>query len=143
MSTDTILNQQTPDTSSPQATGVDQLGTPTTRQSLVRAWAEERAAARTAHGQGDQATEWAHLERAHIISQPMASRHVVTHLAMLRHAIRRHDRREVVGQVLRTMVAAPGTWTRRYPPGNTGGADVSAFQSMPIPDDLRHLFPPS
>ena len=40
------------------------------------------------------------------------------------------------------------TWThlerahilsRRYPVGNTGGADVSAFAAMPIPDDLRHL----
>ena len=27
----------------------------------------------------------------------------------------------------------------RIPMGNTGGANVSAMRSMPIPDDLRHL----
>ena len=43
----------------------------------------------------------------------------------------------VVGQLLRLVVAAPGSWTRRYPVGNTGGADVSALLVMPIPDDLR------
>ena len=27
--------------------------------------------------------------------------------------------------------------TGKYPVGNTGGADVSVFRPMPIPDDLR------
>lgn len=143
MSTNTILNQQPLDTSNPQPARADQPVTATTRQSLIRAWSEERAAALAAHREGDPATEWAHLQRAHILSQPMAGRHVATHLAMLRYAIQRHDRREVLGQVLRTIVAAPGTWTRRYPPGNTGGAGVSAFRPMPIPDDLQPFFPPS
>ena len=35
------------------------------------------------------------------------------------------------------MVAAPGSWTGRYPVGNTGGADVSALRPMPIPADLQ------
>jgi hypothetical protein len=143
MSTNTTRNQQPPDTSSPEAARVDQPGPASIRQALVQAWAEERNAARAAHGQGDRATEWAHLERAHILSQPMAGRHVATHLAMLRYAIQGHDGREALGQVLRIVVAAPGTWTRRYPPGNTGGADVSAFLPMSIPDDLRPFFPPS
>jgi len=36
-------------------------------------------------------------------------------------------------------VAGPGSATRRYPLGNTGGADVSAFAPMDMPSDLRAL----
>ncbi|HEX5097742.1 MAG TPA: multicopper oxidase domain-containing protein, partial [Acidimicrobiia bacterium] len=45
-------------------------------------------------------------------------------------------------QLFRVAVAAPGSLTGRYPMGNTGGADVSAFAPMPIPDDLRTLLEP-
>ena len=106
------------------------------RAELRRAWSEERAAAVTARRRGDQPGEWRHLERAHILSQPMAVPHVRTHVAMLGAGLRRHDRREVVGQLLRLVVAAPGSLSGRYPVGNTGGADVSALRPMPIPDDL-------
>ena len=106
---------------------------------LRQAWSEERAAAVTARRRGDQPGEWHHLERAHILSQPMTVPHLRTHAAMLGAALRRHDRREVVGQLLRLVVAAPGSLTGRYPVGNTGGADVSALQPMPIPEDLRPL----
>jgi hypothetical protein len=104
---------------------------------LQQAWGVERAEARAAHASGDDAAEWAHLERAHILSQPMALAHVRTHIAMLRCGLRRHDRREIVGQTLRVLVAGPGSLTGRYPVGNTGGADVSATLVMPIPEDLR------
>jgi hypothetical protein len=67
----------------------------------------------------------------------MAGPHVRTHLAMLAYGMRRRDGREVVGQVMRLLVAGPGSWTGRYPVGNTGGAGVSAFQPMLIPEDLR------
>jgi hypothetical protein len=83
--------------------------------------------------------EWRHLERAHILSQPMPGPHIRTHLAMFSCAFRRHDRREVVGQLFRLIVAGPGSLTGRYPIGNTGGADVSAFKPMPIPADLRSV----
>ena len=106
---------------------------------LRAAWSDERAAARAARARGDVAAEWHHLERAHILSQPMAGPHVRTHLAMLGHGIRRRDRREVLGQIVRLVVAAPGSWTARYPVGNTGGANVSALEPMPIPDDLRAI----
>jgi hypothetical protein len=112
---------------------------PTRRDMLRTAWSDERAAARTARSRGDVAAEWHHLERAHILSQPMAGPHVRTHVAMLGHGIRRRDRREVLGQVVRLVVAAPGTWTERYPIGNTGGANVSALKPMPIPEDLRAI----
>ncbi len=52
---------------------------------------------------------------------------------------RRHDRREVAGQLLRLLLAGPGSITGRYPVGNTGGADVSPFRPMPIPEDLRAI----
>ena len=67
----------------------------------------------------------------------MALTHVRTHLAMLGYGLRNRDRHEIVGQLLRLAVAAPGTWTGRYPVGNTGGANVSAMAPMPLPDDLR------
>jgi len=60
---------------------------------------------------------------------------------MLAAAVRRRDARELAGQVFRVLVAAPGSLTGRYPVGNTGGADVSAFAPMPIPEDLRPLLP--
>jgi hypothetical protein len=58
---------------------------------------------------------------------------------MLGYGFRRRDRREVVGQLLRLVVAGPGSWTGRYPLGNTGGANVSAVQPMPVPEDLRAI----
>jgi len=109
------------------------------RQRLVDAWADERLAARQAIRLNDPSQAWNHLERAHILSQPMAGRHFRTHLAMLRFAVRMLRPHEVAGQLFRTLVAAPGSWSGRYPVGNTGGADVSAFAPMHIPEDLRPL----
>ena len=109
------------------------------RTALLEAWSEERAAAASARRQEDRAEEWRHLERAHILSQPMAVPHIRTHLDMLSYAVRRRDPRELAGQLFRLVVAGPGSLTGRYPVGNTGGANVSAFRPMPIPDDLRQL----
>ena len=106
---------------------------------LRDSWSEERAAARAARDQHDFPEEWRHLERAHVLSQPIAGPHLETHVAMLSCAFRRRDGHEVAGQLFRLLVAAPGSWTGRYPVGNTGGSDVSAFRPMPIPDDLAAL----
>jgi Protein of unknown function (DUF3703) len=73
----------------------------------------------------------------------MAGRHVRTHLAMLRFAFRTFRPHEVAGQLFRTLVAAPGSWSGRYPLGNTGGANVSAFAPMDIPHDLQSLLAPN
>jgi hypothetical protein len=110
-----------------------------TNERLIQAWTDEREAARAARGRGDLAGEWAHLERAHILSQPLVVPHIRTHLAMVSCGARRHDRREVAGQLLRLLLAGPGSITGRYPVGNTGGADVSPFRPMPIPEDLRAI----
>ena len=53
------------------------------RTRLRAAWAAELDAARAARSSGDSSAEWTHLERAHILSQPMAGPHVRTHVAML------------------------------------------------------------
>lgn len=106
---------------------------------LVDAWRRELEDAQRARASADATEEWRHLERAHILSQPLAGRHVRTHLAMLGAAVRRRDPREITGQLMRLALAAPGSWTRRYPVGNTGGSNVSAFKPMPVPDDLRSL----
>ena len=109
------------------------------RKDLRAAWSKERAEARAARARGDVTAEWHHLERAHILSQPMAGPHVRTHVAMFAYGFRHHDRREILGQLVRMVVAAPGSWTRKYPVGNTGGASVSALLPMPVPDDLRAI----
>lgn len=86
---------------------------------------------------------WYHLERAHILSQPAAWLHTRNHVAMLNLALRQHDRREALGQVLRIVLAAPGSLTGRYPEGNTGRATAGIMTPMPIPDDLRDALTPA
>ncbi len=98
-----------------------------------------RREARLAVSAGDVDRAWALLEEAHVLSQSWAGPHVRVHIDMLRLAFRTYDRAEIVGQVLRTLVAGPGSVTDRYPEGNTGRASVPATQPMPVPDDLRDL----
>ena len=112
---------------------------PTNKQTIRQAWAGEHTAAHQARTAGDLAGEWSHLERAHILSQPLPIAHIRTHVAMLGYGIRHRDRHEVAGQLIRLLVAGPGSALGRYPLGNTGGADVSAVMPMPIPADLRSV----
>jgi hypothetical protein len=109
------------------------------RRALETAWQAERHAATTARRTGDAQVEWHHLERAHILSQPLAGLHLRTHGAMLGASVRGRDGREIAGQLVRLVLAVPGSVSGRYPVGNTGGADVSAFSPMAVPDDLRPL----
>lgn len=98
-----------------------------------RVYRQEMAAAKTATS---EQLRWYHLERAHIASQPDPWLHTCNHAAMLRAALRQRDRREAVGQVLRIVVAAPGSLTGRYPDGNTGRVAAGLTTPMPIPEDL-------
>lgn len=82
---------------------------------------------------------WRHLERAHIVSQPDPWLHTCNHAAMLSLAIRQRDRREALGQVLRLIVAAPGSLSGRYPIGNTGRVDAGLMTPMTLPPDLAAL----
>lgn len=106
---------------------------PTIRDHATR----ERRAAHAAFALGHTEQGWTHLERAHIYSQPDAWLHLVSHWEMLVRALREWDAYEVLGQVARLVLAAPGSWSGRYPRGNTGRARVKMFAPMPIPDELH------
>jgi hypothetical protein len=82
-----------------------------------------------------------HLERAHILGQTSTVQHVRAHWAMLRWGWQHRDVREIWGQILRILGAAVATPLGILPLGNTGGANVSPFRSMPIPQDLVELLP--
>jgi len=60
-------------------------------------------------------------------------------MAMLLLGWAQGSRAEVIGQVGRLIVAGPGSAFGRYPVGNTGRSAVSAFEPMPIRDDLAQL----
>jgi hypothetical protein len=109
------------------------------RERLRAAFHHELASARRAEVGGDFARAWRDLERAHILSQAYAREHVRVHAQMFTFAWRRGDFRELLGQVPRLLLAAPGSWTRRAPRGNTGGANVGIFTPMEIPHDLESL----
>ncbi|WP_328187851.1 DUF3703 domain-containing protein [Marinobacter sp. OP 3.4] len=95
----------------------------------------ELAAALKAERLGNVQDAFAHLERAHILSQRFALDHAATHLRMLRLGWRTRDLREILGQLTRTIAAL--LFSRLWVPvGNTGRANVSAFKPMPLPEDL-------
>ena len=100
---------------------------------LARLIDDSIAAARTG------SDPWPALERAHIASQPWAWPHTRVHTAMLRVAWRQRDRREIVGQLIRVVVAGPGSLAGRYPPGNTGRTTMGLTEHGPIPADLTGL----
>ena len=103
---------------------------------LKEAFTAELAAARGALRRDALHEAFRHLERAHIVGQRHTGPHVTVHWWMLRIAMRRGDPREVLGQLVRIVAAL--IFSRIWvPPGNTGGADVSAFRPMPVPEDLR------
>jgi hypothetical protein len=105
---------------------------------LREALLHELAASRRFELRGSLDAAFAHLERAHILSQRYAFAHAAVHVRMLRVGWKRRDAREVLGQATRTVAAL--LFSRIWVPlGNTGGANVSALRPMPLPDDLRPL----
>lgn len=87
----------------------------------------------------DPAARFHRLERAHVLSQVSTPEHVRVHWHMLAWGIRQRSGREVVGQILRIAGAATKTAVGLVPAGNTGGANVSPFRSMPVPGDLADI----
>ena len=85
------------------------------------------------------AEAFAHLERAHVLGQWHVRPHLLAHWGMLRIGWRRRDLREIVGQLIRIPGGVIGSAIGRVPRGNTGGSNVSAFRSLPVPPDLRDL----
>jgi len=99
----------------------------------------ELQAARASESHSEIKEAWHHLELAHILSQAHAGAHLRVHWLMLCFAFRQRNLPEVLGQIPRLLLAAPGSWTGRAPRGNTGGANVGIFTPMPIPAELVAL----
>ncbi len=95
--------------------------------------------AKAALAQNELDAAFASLERAHILGQRYLIAHIVTHVWMLRVAIRRRDAREIAGQILRLFATFPGYVFGWVPKGNTGGTSVSPLKPMPLPEDLREV----
>lgn len=98
---------------------------------------EEYAAATAAIYAGKVDEAWKHFERAHIVAQSRLWPHCQSHLRMLAFAIQLRDSREVMGQVIRLVLAPLVNLTGRTPIGNTGRSNVSAFVNMAIPSDIQ------
>ncbi len=104
---------------------------------LVNAFKSEIASALLSKRLGRKDLEWSHLERAHILGQFHALRHLRVHVLMIEYSVRHGNLKEFLGQLPRIFLAVPGSITRLAPVGNTGGSDDGIFQSMEIPEDLR------
>jgi hypothetical protein len=106
-----------------------------TRRIRPHVQSELRAAAE-AEQQGDAASAFAHLERAHVLGQASTVEHVRVHWHMLAWGWKHRKLREWIGQCLRIAGAATKTAVGLVPHGNTGGANISPFKRLPIPADL-------
>lgn len=102
-----------------------------------QAFDEEVRHARGALAKQDYARAYRHVERAHIIGQSCVWPHTHSHLLFLLIGYRRRDYREILGQLARIPLGMLGSALGRVPVGNSGGANVSMFQRMPIPADLQ------
>jgi hypothetical protein len=96
----------------------------------------ELAKAAQARVQHDPAAEFSHLERAHVVGQASTYWHVRVHGMMLIWGLRNRSAREVWGQLMRIAGAATKTVFGLVPKGNTGGANVSPFATMPLDPEL-------
>lgn len=87
----------------------------------------------------DPENAFRHLERAHVLGQAVTLEHTRVHWLMLKIGWKRRDFREIFGQLFRIAGASTKTPLGIYPRGNTGGANVSPFKPLPIPDDLAAI----
>ena len=74
-----------------------------------------------------------------MLGQESTREHVRVHWRMLRWGLAQRDAREVFGQVLRIIGAATKTFIGMVPMGNTGGANVSPVQPMPVHPELAAI----
>ncbi len=105
---------------------------------LRRAYDSEMTSAVRQYYAGDLPLAFFHLERVHILGQSFPIEHARSHWWMLKVGWKRGDFVEIFGQLPRILGAL--LFSRIWVPvGNTGGARVPPFTSMPIPEDLRTL----
>jgi len=119
----------------PVTTGMTTMATPTesVRMEAFDAHTFERlsqAYRRLDHH--DVAQAWHLLEAMHVLGQTRLLPHARSHWAMLRLAWRTRDLAELNGQLLRLLLVPLGHLLGRLPLGNTGRANISAFQPMAV-----------
>lgn len=88
---------------------------------------------------GNLESAFYHLERAHVLGQAITVEHTRVHWLMLKIGWKKRDLREIFGQIFRIFGASTKTPLGIYPRGNTGGANISSFKSLPIPADLQAI----
>lgn len=108
-------------------------------KSLKSYFDKEIAGYQEAYKQGNLTDAWQHLERAHILGQAYPWQHTYVHYKMLFFGIHIKSKREVVGQIPRLLVGGIKSFVGKVPVGNTGGANVSPLQPMPIPKELKKI----
>lgn len=101
--------------------------------------AEEISIADDLSADGRSGESFRHLERAHVLGQADTFWHTLVHWRMLKHGWRNRDVLEIWGQFIRIIGALTKTPFGIFPKGNTGGANVYFFKTMPIPDDLQAI----
>lgn len=105
---------------------------------LRQAYEKEMHAAAEHYYGGNPNKAFYHLERAHILGQSFAFTHARVHWWMLKVGWKHRDSTEIRGQVARMIGAL--MFSRIWVPlGNTGGAHVDPFRSMPIPEEFHSL----
>lgn len=106
--------------------------------SLRQAYETEMSAAVEQYKVNAWTQAFTSLERAHILGQAFPIEHARAHWWMLKVGWKQRDLVEILGQLPR--IAGSLLFSRMWVPrGNTGGARVSAFKPMPIPEDLQSL----
>ena len=88
---------------------------------------------------GDFNLAFYHLERAHVLGQASTYQHTRIHWRMFKLAFKLRSPHEIWGQIIRIVGASTKTPFGIYPVGNTGGANVWFFKSMPVPEDLKKI----
>lgn len=87
----------------------------------------------------DWPTAWKHIERAHILGQYYVIPHLETHWLMLSLAIKTLNYKEILSQIPRLILAAPGSITGKAPKGNPGSGRIGIFTPSEIPEDLLEI----
>lgn len=82
---------------------------------------------------------WLLLEAAHVVGQTRFGPHLHVHCLMLALAWEKRIPKEVLGQLFRIALVPLGHLLGRLPLGNSGRAEISAFQAMEPSAELLQI----
>ncbi|MFB2896251.1 DUF3703 domain-containing protein [Aerosakkonemataceae cyanobacterium BLCC-F50] len=100
----------------------------------------ELCRAKIAIAQSDFPTAWTALQRAHILGQRDATSHLIVHWNMLKLAWKQQDFREIVGQIMPTILAVPLTlFMGKFRSFRGGKANIDESEKMSIPEDIQQI----